>query len=116
MVREIKNRKREIRIANRRHEKALIGEYNTISDNLSSGKAKVFLIGGGLAISYWLVRSLVTKKTASKDSGKKLKGKDKSLIRKTDNEILNIIQERVALFLVDLAQDVISEAIKKLDK
>jgi len=46
----------------------------------------------------------------------KRKKKEQALTRQSDNEIMNIIKERSALFLIDLAQDVITQAIKKLDK
>ncbi|MFC2124393.1 hypothetical protein ACFLU5_06245 [Bacteroidota bacterium] len=116
MVEEIKNKKKQLRVANMRHEKALANEYNEISENLTSGKAKILMIGGGIAISYWVIRMLISKKRGTSERVDKGKKKGKSLTRQTDNEILNVIKERIALFLVDLAQDVLTEAIKKLDK
>ena len=115
---EIRHKKRQLRVAGLRHERALSKEIDEISESLTSSKAKILMIGGGLAISYWLVRSFVSKKSDLKDSGKKGKGKGKgkSLTGQTDNEIVNVIKERVALFLVDLAQDILTETIKKLDK
>ena len=116
MIDEIKHKKRQLRVAGMRHERALAKEYDEMSENLTSGKAKILMIGGGLAVSYWVIRMLISKKQGSKDSRDNGKGKGKSLTRRTDNEIVNVIKERVALFLVDLAQDVLTETIKKLNK
>ena len=116
MVEEIKNKKKQLRLANRRYEKALSDEYEEITDNLSSGKAKILMIGGGLAISYWVARMLISRRQDITKGKGKSKKKEKALTRQSDNEIINVIKERTALFLIDLAQDVITQAIKKLDK
>ena len=116
MVDEIKHKKRQLRVAAMRYERAFAKEYEEISENLTSGKAKILMIGGGLALSYWVVRMLISKNQGLKDSLDNGKGNEKSLTKRTENEIANVIKERVALFLVDVAQDVLTEAIKKLNK
>ena len=116
MVNEIKKRKRELRVAAMRHERAFAKSYTEISDNFTSGRAKVLLVGGGLVVAYWATRFLILRKGKSPEIRDDIQSKDVKMTRQTDNEILNLIKEKIALFLVDLAQDLIREAIKKIDK
>ena len=119
MIDEIRKRKRELRITADRHEKALKNSYQEISEDLLTGRAKMLMIGGGLAVTYWLVRLLILDRDKGKSS-KEIPADDikneHKITKHTDNEILNLIKEKTALFLVDLAQQVIIESIRKIEK
>lgn len=117
MIDEIRKRKRELRLTADRHEKALKSSYQEISEDFLSGRAKMLMIGGGLAVTYWLLRLLILGKDKSRKEIPADDNKNERKITKhTDNEILNLIKEKTALFLVDLAQQVIVESIRKIDK
>ncbi len=113
MSKSYEDRRAELLASSEKYEEAFSKDLKVVTESATDWAGKLFAIGGGMFLSYLLIKQIVGKDKTSKDSQvAKLYEKNTKVV--TSSIILKSLTDKAALILLELARQYIVKLLTKL--
>ena len=109
----MKKKKAELQASSEKYEKAFSKDLTAVTESATDWAGKIFAIGGGMIVSYFLVKQIIGKDKSDKGS-QVTEMYEKSTKVNTANIVLKSLADKAALIVLELARQYIVKLLANL--